>query len=87
VTSELLASRVAEGNPARVREVALLFEAAGAFSSQAQEARAQLPDMAAAFLTACLAEGDYSRLSDAVVEASVEGLCCNQARVKLQQLA
>jgi len=79
--------RLEQGHPSKLRDALMAIEAAGIHTSQAQEARARLPDMAAAFLTACLAEGDYYRLSEAVAEASVEGLCCTEARAKLQQLA
>ena len=76
MTCELLASRVAEGHPARVREVLLAFEAAGAFTAQTAEARALLPDMARAFLAARMAESapDIILLTEAVVEAETAGL-------------
>ena len=87
---ELLASRVAEGHPARVREVLLLFEAAGAFAAQAAEARALLPERARTFLAARLADAapDIPLLVEAIIEAEAEGLSAQaaEARAQLPQL-
>ena len=84
VTCELLASRVAEGHPARVREVLLLYEAAGAFTAQAAEARALLPAMARAFMAARLAEEDIPLLVEAIFEAEAEGLSAQAAEARAQ---
>ena len=76
VTSELLSSRVAGGHPARLREVLLLCEAMGALKAQAQEARAQLPQVASAYLAARLAYSppNVSLIIEAISEAQAEGL-------------
>ena len=86
VSSELLASRVAEGHPARVREVLLLFEAAGAFTAQAAEARALLPDMPRSFLASRLADAapDIPLLFEAIFEAEAEGLSTQAAEARAQ---
>ena len=75
-----------QGHPAKLRETLVVLEAAG-FTAEATEARAWLPDMAAAFLATCIAKGDYSRLCEAVIEASAAGLSCTEARAMLQRLA
>ena len=76
VTSELLSSRVAGGHPARLREVLLLCEAMGALKAQAQEARAQLPQVASVYLAARLADSppNVSLIIEAISEAQAEGL-------------
>ena len=84
VTCELLASRVADGHPARVREVLLLFEAAGAFTAQAAEARALLPEMALAFLAARLAEEDIPLLVEANCDFEAEGRSEQAAEARSQ---
>ena len=85
---ELLASRVAEGHPARLREVLLFFEAVGAFTAQAAEARALLPERARAFLAARLAEEDIPLLLEAILDVEAEGLSeqAAEARAQLPQL-
>ena len=87
VTLELLASRVAEGHPARLREVLLVFEAAGINTAQVQEARAlSIADMARAFLSARLANvaPDIPLLVEAIVEAEAEGLSEQAAEARAQ---
>ena len=86
VSCELLASRVAEGHPARVRELLLLFEAAGAFTAQAAEARALLPEMARSYLAARLADAspDIPLLVEALCEAEAEGLSAHAAEARAQ---
>jgi hypothetical protein len=90
VKLELLATRVAEGNPARVREVVLLFEAAGAHTAQTTEARAKLPEISRSFLSARSADSfpDFPLLVEAILEAEAEGLIAEAAavRAKLPQL-
>ena len=90
VTCELLASRVTEGHPARVREVLLVFEAAGAFTSQAEEARASLSQVASAYLAARLADAspNVPLLVEAIFEAEAESLSeqAAEARAQLPQL-
>ena len=88
VSLELLASRVAEGHPAMVREVVLLFEAAGFEARATAEARAQLAGMARTFLAARLTEVDMQRLHEAIFEAEAEGLSAEvaEARLRLPQL-
>ncbi len=78
----LLTSRVAEGHPAMVREVLLLFEAANFEARATAEARAGLADMARAFLAARLAEGDMQRLHEAIFEAEAEGLFAEVAEAR-----
>lgn len=56
--SELLTSRVAEGHPARVREVLLVFEAAGVVIAELEEARAMLPELARVLSSRVLGCGD-----------------------------
>ena len=84
----LLSSRVAEGHPARVREVILLFEATGAHTTEAQEARALLPSMASVYLNARLAEGGIVQIYEAIYEAEAEGLSeqVAEARIRLPRL-
>ena len=90
ITSELLASRVAEGHPARLREVLLVFEAAGTHTIQAREARAQLTEMTLAHLKARLADPslDIPQLVEAILEAEAEGLSdkATEARTQLPRL-
>ena len=84
MSCELLVSRVAEGHPARVREVLLLFEAAGAFAAQAAEARALLPERARVFLAARLAEEDIPLLLEAIFDVEAEGLTEQAAEARAQ---
>jgi hypothetical protein len=59
----------------------------GALKAQAQEARAQLPQVASAYLAARLAEGDMTRLHEAIFEAEAEGLeQVTEARAQLPRL-
>ena len=86
VSCELLASRVAEGHPARVRELLLLFEAAAAFTAQAAEARALLKEMTRAFLAASLADAspDIPLLVEAIFEAEAESMSEHAAEARAQ---
>jgi len=89
ITSELLSSRVAGGHPARLREVLLLCEAMGALKAQAQEARAQLPQVASAYLAARFADAppDIPLIIEAISEAQAEGLeQVTEARAQLPRL-
>ena len=78
---------MAEGGAARLREVLLLCEAMGALKAQAQEARAQLPQVASAYLAARLADAppDISLVIEAISEAQAEGLE-QEARATLPRL-
>jgi len=77
---------VAEGNPARLREVLLLCEAMGALKAQAQEARAQLPQVASAYLAARLADDPLNipLVIEAISEAEAEGLSSQAAEARAQ---
>ena len=76
---------LAEGHPIKLREAAKAFECAG-LASEAAQARARLPEVASAWLAARMAEGDYTRLAEAVLAAEAEGISCADARAQLQQL-
>ena len=80
-----LAACLSEGHPARLREAMRVFEAAG-FQSEAQEARAQLPQVASAYLTARLADAppDILLLLEAIFEAEAEGLSAQAAEARTQ---
>ena len=71
------------GHPARLREAMQVFEAAG-FAAEAQEARAQLPQVASAYLAARLAEGDMPHLHEAIFEAEAAGLSDQAAEARAQ---
>jgi len=80
---------VADGHPARLREVLLLSEAMGALKAQAQEARAQLPQVASAYLAARLADAppNIPLILEAISEAQAEGLeQVTEARATLPRL-
>ena len=74
---------VKRGHPARLREAIQVFEASG-FAAEAQEARAQLPQVASAYLAARLAEGDMPHLHEAIFEAEAEGLSDQAAETRAQ---
>jgi len=61
------------------------FECAG-FASEAAQARAQLPEVASAFLAARMAESNYNRLAEAILAAEAEGISCADARTQLKAL-
>jgi len=77
---------VAEGHPARLRESLLLCDAMGALKAQAQEARAQMPQVASAYLAARLADSppDLSSLVEAISVAEAEGLTSLAAEARAQ---
>ena len=82
-----LAACLARGHPTRLREAMLVFEAAG--FKEAQEARAQLPQVASADLAARLADAPpyIPSLVEAISEAEAEGLeQVNEARSQLLRL-
>ena len=81
----MLALLLAEGHPIKLREAVKAFECAG-FASEAAQARARLPEVASAFLTARIAEGDYNRLAEAILAAEAEGISCADARTQLERL-
>lgn len=62
------------------------FETTGVFVSEVAEARVRLPEVAAAFLAARIAEGDYQRLVEAVVAAEAEDIACAEAVRELERL-
>ena len=68
-----------------MREAVKAFECAG-FASEAAQARARLPDVASAFLAARMAEGDNTRLTEAILAAEAEGISCAEARQLLERL-
>ena len=76
---------LSECHPIKLREAAKAFECAG-LASEAAQARARLPEVASAWLAARMAEGDYTRLAEAVLAAEAEGISCADARALLQQL-
>ena len=76
---------LAEGHPIKLREAAKAFECAG-LASEAAQARARLPEVASAWLAARMAEGDYTRLAEAVLAAEAEGISCADARAQLKGL-
>ena len=83
--NDILAACLARGHPTRLREAMIVFEAAG--FKEAQEARAQLPQVASAYLAARLVEGDMTRLHEAILEAEAEGLeQVSEARAQLPRL-
>jgi len=86
---EFLSSRATEGDPAKLREVLLLCEAMGAHKSQVQDARAQLPEVASAYLAARLADAppDILLLVEAISEAETEGLSSQAAEARAQLCA
>jgi hypothetical protein len=79
---------LALGHPTRLREAMRVFEAAG--FKEAQEARAQLPQVASAYLAARLADTPLyiPSLVEAILEAQAEGLSSQaaEARAQLPQL-
>jgi len=79
---------LALGHPTRLREAMRVFEAAG-FAKEAQEARAQLPQVASAYLAARLADAppNIPLLVEAISEAQAEGLeQAAEARATLSRL-
>ena len=60
----------------------------GALKAQAQEARAQLPQVASAYLAARLADAspDIPLLADAICEVEAEGLSAQAAEARAQLL-
>jgi len=76
---------LAEGHPIKLREAVKAFECAG-LASEAAQARARLPEVASAFLAACMAERDYNRLTEAILAAEAEGISCADARTQLEAL-
>ena len=76
---------LSECHPIKLREAAKAFECAG-LASEAAQARARLPEVASAWLAARMAEGDYTRLAEAVLAAEAEGISCADARAQLQRL-
>ena len=81
----MLALLLAEGHPNKLREAVKAFECAG-FASEAAQARAQLPEVAFAFLVDRMAEGNYNRLAEAILAAEAEGISCADARTQLEAL-
>jgi len=81
---QFLAACVARGHPTRLREAIQVFGAAG-FFKEAREARAQLPHVASAYLTARLADAtlNISSLAKAIYEAEAVGLSLQAARALL----
>ena len=82
-----LAACLARGHPTRLREAMRVFEAAG--FKEAQEARAQLPQVASAYLAARLADAPpyIPSLVEAISEAEAEGLeQVTEARAQLPRL-
>ncbi len=81
-----LIPRMADGSQ-RSRVALQVFEAMG-LTTQAQEIRKQLSQVASAFLAARLAEGDMPRLHEAIIEAEAEGLSeqVAEARAKLPEI-
>ena len=71
------------GHPAKLREALRQYETAG-FESEAAEARARLPQVASAYLSSRLAEGDMKHLHEAIVEAEYEGLSEQAAEARTQ---
>ena len=84
-TSHVLSMLLAEGHPMQLREAAKAFECAG-LASEAAQVRARLPEVTSAWLAARMAEGDYTRLAEAVLAAEAEGISCADARAQLQRL-
>ena len=82
-SKDSVAAFLSEGHPARLREAMREFEAAG-FAAEAQEARARLPQVASAYLTARLTEGDMTQLHEAIFEAEAEGLSEQAAEARAQ---
>ena len=76
---------LAEGHPIKLREAVKAFECAG-FASEAAQARAQLPEVAYAYLVDRTAESDYNRLAEAILVAEAEGISCTDARTQLEAL-
>ena len=81
----MLALLLAEGHPIKLREAVKAFECAG-FASEAAQARAQLPEIASAFLASRMAESNYNRLAEAILAAEAEGISCADARTQLEAL-
>ena len=81
----MLTLLLAEAHHIKLREVVKAFECAG-LASEAAQARARLPEVASAWLAARMAEGDYTRLAEAVLAAEAEGISCADARAQLQRL-
>ena len=76
---------LSECHPIKLREAAKAFECAG-LASEAAQARVRLPEVASAWLAARMAEGDYTRLAEAVLAAEAEGISCADARAQLERL-
>ena len=80
-----LAACLARGHPTRLREALTVFEAAS--FKGAKEARAQLPQVASAYLAARLEEGDIPSLLEAISEAEAEGLSSQVTEARAQLCA